>query len=103
MVTIEEFLVWIVVGMLAGSLAGLVVKRRKEGFGRLVNLGVGMAGALIGGVLFNILKIDLGLANIVISVEDLVSAFLGSLVFLGLVVVIRKWLANRKDPMDDYE
>ena len=74
MVTIEEFLVWI-----------------------------GMAGALIGGALFNILKIDLGLANIVIRAEDLVSAFLGSLVFLGLFVVIRKWLANRENQTDEYE
>ena len=100
MVTLEEFLVWIVIGVLAGSLAGLVVKRRKAGFGRLANLGIGMAGALIGGVLFNILKIDLGLANIVISAEDLVSAFLGSLVFLGLVAGVRKWLANREDQED---
>ena len=103
MVTIEEFLVWIVVGMLAGSLAGLGVKRRKAGFGRLTNLGIGMVGALIGGILFNILKIDLGLANIVISAEDLVSAFLGSLVFLGLVAVTRSWLANRKSEIDEHE
>lgn len=103
MVTVEEFLVWIVIGLLAGSLAGLVVTRRKAGFGRLANLGIGMAGALIGGVLFNILKIDLGLANIVISAEDLVSAFLGSLVFLGLVMLTRRWLANRKTQVDEFE
>lgn len=31
-VTFSELVVWLVVGMLAGSLTGLVVKRRKERF-----------------------------------------------------------------------
>jgi uncharacterized membrane protein YeaQ/YmgE (transglycosylase-associated protein family) len=80
-VTMTELAVWIVVGALAGSLAGMVVMRRKEGFGRWVNLGVGLAGALIGGFLFDILNIDLGLADISISLGDVVAAFVGALIF----------------------
>lgn len=89
--TIVKLIVWILVGMLAGSLTGLVVTGKKKGFGKLANLGIGMAGALIGGFLFNILKIDLGLANISISLQDLVAAFVGSLVFLGLLGLGRRW------------
>ena len=73
--TLVEVVVWIIVGMLAGSLTGLAVKRKREGFGRLVNLGIGMTGALIGGFLFDFLKIDLGMANISVSLQDIVAAF----------------------------
>ena len=97
-VTVIELVVWLVVGMLAGSLTGLVVKRRKEGFGKFTNLGVGLAGALIGGFIFDLLRIDLGLANISISVEDIASAFIGSLLFLAVFFYSRRrFLARKSD------
>ena len=96
-VTVVELVVWLIVGMLAGSLTGLVVTRKKDGFGRFANLGVGLAGALIGGFLFDILKIDLGLANISISLQDLVSAFVGSLLFLVAFVYGRRWYRERSN------
>ena len=89
-VTIVELFVWLIVGLLAGSLAGLVVTRKKEGFGRYANIGVGLAGALIGGFLFDLLRIDLGLANITISVADIVAAFVGSLLFLAVLYFVRR-------------
>ncbi len=85
-VTLGELVVWLIVGLLAGSFAGLVVKRRKEGFGRYANLGIGLAGALIGGFLFDVLRIDLGLANISISLQDVVASFVGSLLFLAALL-----------------
>jgi len=33
--TIGELIVWLVVGALAGSATGMLVKRQREGFGRL--------------------------------------------------------------------
>ena len=80
--TIGELIVWLIVGALAGSLAGMMVTFKKEGFGRWTNLGLGLGGAVIGGVIFNTLNIDLGLGNLTVSFEDLVSAFLGSLILL---------------------
>lgn len=88
--TLSQALVWIVVGGLAGSLAAMMVKRQRSGFGRLTNLGIGMAGALIGGTLFRLFEIDLGLGEIAITLEDLVAAFLGSLLFLGAVWLIQR-------------
>jgi uncharacterized membrane protein YeaQ/YmgE (transglycosylase-associated protein family) len=82
-ITLADLLVWMIVGMIAGSLAGAAVKRAKEGFGRYVNLGIGLIGALIGGFLFDLLRIDFGLANVAISLKDIVSAFVGSLLFLA--------------------
>ena len=89
-VTIDELVVWLIVGVLAGSFAGLVVTKRKEGFGREANLGIGLAGALIGGFLFDVLRLDLGLANISVSLQDVVAAFVGSLLFLAALFYGRR-------------
>lgn len=89
-----KLVVWIVVGALAGSLVGLLVKRKKEGFGRFTNVGIGMVGALIGGFIIYILPLDFGLANITISLQDLVAAFLGSLIFLAIISLVKR--QNRK-------
>jgi uncharacterized membrane protein YeaQ/YmgE (transglycosylase-associated protein family) len=93
----DEVIAWLIVGALAGSLAGMIVKRQRAGFGHLTNLAIGLIGALIGGFLFKLLRINLGLIGaITITSEEVVDAFVGSLVFLGLVWAIRKWWASRK-------
>ncbi len=62
-ITIDQIIVWLIVGALAGSFTGMVVKRAKEGFGRFTNLGIGLIGALIGGSIFRAFNIDLGLGG----------------------------------------
>ena len=47
MPSVDQFIVWIVVGLLGGSLAGLLVTWDRAGFGFLRNLGVGLVGGLI--------------------------------------------------------
>jgi uncharacterized membrane protein YeaQ/YmgE (transglycosylase-associated protein family) len=81
-VSLDQLIVWFIVGAIAGSLAGLVVKRNKRGFGWLANLGIGLVGALVGGLLFRLLRIDLGLGVISVSLEDIVAAFVGAIVCL---------------------
>ena len=78
-VSIGEIIVWLIIGALAGTLAGRLVTFTKRGFGLWVNMGVGMLGALVGGFLFRLFHIDLGLGEIKITFEDLISAFVGSL------------------------
>ena len=89
-VTVSQIIVWLVVGALAGSLTGIVVKGTKKGFGPLTNLGIGLVGALIGGFIFRAFNIDLGLGDLSISFQELLAAFLGSLIFLCLVWLIHK-------------
>ena len=89
-ITIDQLIVWLLVGALAGSLVGMLVKRTKKGFGHVTNLGVGLVGALIGGFLFDLFNLNLGLGQIAISVKDLVAALIGSLIFLLIVFLIRK-------------
>jgi uncharacterized membrane protein YeaQ/YmgE (transglycosylase-associated protein family) len=89
-ITIGNVIGWLVAGILAGSLAGMLVKRSREGFGRFGNLVIGLLGGLIGGSLFQIFNISLGLENISVSLQDLIAAFIGSLIFLTIVWAIKK-------------
>jgi uncharacterized membrane protein YeaQ/YmgE (transglycosylase-associated protein family) len=87
---VTQVLVWLVIGGLVGSLVGMLVKRSKAGYGRRGNMVIGLFGALIGGSLFELFDIDLGLGNVSVSLEDLVAAFVGALIFLIVVKVIQK-------------
>lgn len=89
-ITWSNVIAWLIVGLLAGSLAGMLVRRQKAGYGKLGNLGIGLVGALIGGFLFRLFKIDLGLGDINISLEDLVAALIGAFVFLIILTLIRR-------------
>lgn len=90
-ISVVQVIVWLIVGTLAGNLTGILIKGRRKGFGQASNIAIGLVGALIGGSIFNLLGIDLGLGELAISFQDLVAAFLGSLVFLLAV-----WLARRR-------
>ena len=96
-ITPQELITWLFVGAVAGYAAGAVVKRKKKGFGTLTNLGIGLAGAVIGGVIFNVFNINLGLDQIQVSAQDLISALLGSFLFLAIVWTIRKVKQKKKN------
>jgi uncharacterized membrane protein YeaQ/YmgE (transglycosylase-associated protein family) len=96
--TISQFIVWLVVGSLAGTLVGRLVTLKKEGLGRWTNLGVGMIGALIGGLLFKLFRIDLHLGELKITFQDLLAAFLGSLLFVIIWWLVGKFRGRKKSP-----
>ncbi len=89
---LDDVIVWLIVGAVAGSLVGFIVRRKKEGYGRFTNIGIGLVGALIGGGIVRLFKIDLGLGNISVTIEDLIAAVLGSFLFLIVLWLIRKKL-----------
>jgi uncharacterized membrane protein YeaQ/YmgE (transglycosylase-associated protein family) len=92
----DEVIAWIIVGALAGSLAGMIVKRQRAGFGHVVNLAVGLIGAVIGGIVFKVLHLNLGIVgSITITSEEVVEAFLGALIFLAAIWLVRKTRATR--------
>ena len=73
----------------------------KRGFGLWVNMGVGMLGALVGGLIFRLLHIDLGLGEIKITFEDLISAFVGSVLCIIAWRLIRKNAGREKEHKSD--
>jgi len=91
-----EIIVWLIVGGLAGTFTGRLVTRKREGLGRWTNLGVGLIGALVGGFLFNVLRIDLGLGELKVTFEDLIAAVCGSLLFIVAWWLIGKYMPRKK-------
>lgn len=88
-ITWADLVVWVVIGLLAGSLAATIVTGKWAGLGRWSSLGVGLVGALIGGLIFSLFGIWPGLDAIAISLRDIVAAFVGSLIFLLVLWLIR--------------
>jgi uncharacterized membrane protein YeaQ/YmgE (transglycosylase-associated protein family) len=93
--TISKIIIWLIIGALAGTLAGRLVTFSKQGLGFWTNLGLGMLGAVVGGGLFWLLGINLGLGEIKITFEELISAFVGSLLCVGAWWLIRKRAAPK--------
>jgi uncharacterized membrane protein YeaQ/YmgE (transglycosylase-associated protein family) len=77
-VTLESLVVLILVGIVAGFLAGLVVMGRGRGW--FWNLIIGILGALIGGWLFSLLHIPLNLGAAIVN--QIVIAFVGAVILL---------------------
>ena len=95
--TLTQLIVWLIVGGLAGTFAGRLVTFQKKGLGFWTNLGIGMAGALIGGFISHVFNIGPVLAEIKITLRDLIAAFLGSLLFVVIWWLIRKYRSRKPD------
>jgi uncharacterized membrane protein YeaQ/YmgE (transglycosylase-associated protein family) len=78
-----SIIVWLIVGLIAGWLAGMAMGGR--GFGVLGNMVVGIVGALIGGFLASTF---LGLDVSGFNLPSILVAFLGSIVFLLILRLI---------------
>ncbi len=75
-------LAWIIVGLIAGWLAGLVM--RGGGYGVLGDIILGIVGGLIGGFLASAI---FGIANPVngINITSIIIAFLGAVILVAIV------------------
>lgn len=78
-----NLLLFLLIGLVAGWLAGQIMKGR--GFGVVGNLIVGVVGAFIGGFVFDALNIASG--GIVLS---LAAALLGAIILLWIVGLVKK-------------
>jgi uncharacterized membrane protein YeaQ/YmgE (transglycosylase-associated protein family) len=81
---LESLLVWILIGGIAGWLAGIIVKG--YGFGIVGNIVIGILGALIGGWLFGTLGILPGTG----IVGAIVGATIGAVALLLVISVVRR-------------
>ncbi|NKN38996.1 GlsB/YeaQ/YmgE family stress response membrane protein [Agrobacterium sp. a22-2] len=81
---IESLVIFLIIGAVAGWLAGLIVKG--YGFGLLGNIVVGIVGAFIAGLLFPRLGISLGAGY----AGAILSAALGAVILLLLLRLIRR-------------
>jgi uncharacterized membrane protein YeaQ/YmgE (transglycosylase-associated protein family) len=75
---------WLIIGAIAGWLAGVLVKG--GGFGLIVDIIVGIVGAFIGGWLAGVLHISLGSGWI----GSIITAVIGAVILLFLIRLIRR-------------
>ncbi len=83
--TLAQFVTWLIVGLLGGSAAGIVVVRQRKGFGFVTNSVLGIAGAIVGGLVFRLFSLFPNLDAVSISLRDVLAAFLGSLLVLAVL------------------
>ena len=78
-----NFLWFLIIGAVAGWLAGLIMKG--AGFGLIVNVLVGCVGAVLGGWLFGVLGFSSeGLLG------SLITALVGAIVLLYIISLVKK-------------
>ncbi len=81
---VESIVVWLVIGAVAGWLAGVIVKG--GGFGLIGDIVVGIIGAVIAGWLLPYLHINIG-SGIVASIID---AIIGAVILLVILRLIKR-------------
>ena len=81
---VQSFIIWIIVGAIAGWLAGMVVKG--GGFGLIGDIVVGIVGAIIAGWLLPQLGIVIGSG----FVAAIIDAFIGAVILLIILRLIKR-------------
>jgi len=81
---IQSIIIWIIVGAIAGWLAGMVVKG--GGFGLIGDIIVGIVGALIAGWLLPAIGFPIA-AGIVGAIID---AFIGAVILLLIIKLVKR-------------
>ncbi len=84
---IISILAWVIIGGIAGWLASKVMKTDASQ-GTIQDIVVGIVGAFVGGFVLNLLNV--ANASGEFSILSLVTAFVGSVVFLGVLKLIRR-------------
>src|SRR6202034_4856187 len=84
----ESIIVWLIVGAIAGWLAGMVVKG--GGFGLIGDIIVGIVGGIIAGWLLPQLGIVIGGG----IVGDVIDSFIGAVILLVIIRLIKRALSS---------
>jgi uncharacterized membrane protein YeaQ/YmgE (transglycosylase-associated protein family) len=82
---VDTVLVWILVGLVAGSLASRVTLG--HGLGLLGDLVTGVLGALLGGVLAQVFKVNFTITGHPI-ITEMVVAFVGAVILLFVLRIL---------------
>jgi uncharacterized membrane protein YeaQ/YmgE (transglycosylase-associated protein family) len=78
------FLAWIIVGLIAGWLAGQVMKG--GGYGVVVDIILGLLGGVLGGWIFERLGVATGRGMI----GSIIVAFIGAVILVGITRLLKR-------------
>ena len=82
----HSLLVWLIIGALAGWLAGLLVKG--SGYGVFIDILIGVLGACLGGWVAHVAGFSVGGG----FVASLVVATLGAVLLLVMLRMLKQWM-----------
>lgn len=88
--TIEDLIIWLVIGAVAGWLAGQIVKG--YGFGLVGNIVVGIIGALVAGWLLPVIGFAVG-GGIIAAI---INAVIGAVILLFVIGLFKKGSSDRQ-------
>ncbi len=78
-----DLIYWIVVGLIAGWLAGKVMKG--AGYGVLIDIILGILGAIVGGWVFGLLQLHAGG-----PIGSIIVAFVGAVILVWITRLVKK-------------
>ena len=84
--TLETLIIWLIVGGVAGFLAGLIVKG--YGLGIIGNIVVGIVGAVLAGWLLPMLGVSFSVVNPLVT--SIIYATIGAVILLVLIGLVRR-------------
>ena len=84
MFSITSIIIWLIVGAVAGWLAGQIMRGR--GFGLVGNIIVGIVGAVVGGYILSALGISLGSG----IVSAIIGAVIGAVILLFIIGLVKR-------------
>ena len=81
------FIIWIIVGALAGWIASTIMKTDAQ-MGALANIVVGIIGAFIGGWVVSLFGIDVTTGAL--NIPSIITAILGACILLAILKAVRR-------------
>lgn len=85
----EQLVTWLIIGLIAGFLASILVRGRR--LGTVTSIIIGLVGAIIGGLLFTLLGLQVSPAlagGITLRYIDIIIAFIGAVIVLILASTV---------------
>lgn len=85
----DEIVAWVIMGVLAGALAGMFTSLKSSGAGKVGRLLLGLAGAFLGGMVVRVAQINFDWGPVLIRYEELLFSLLGAVLLLVLARLFR--------------
>jgi uncharacterized membrane protein YeaQ/YmgE (transglycosylase-associated protein family) len=87
--TRDEVVAWVIMGVLVGAVAGMFTSLKTSGAGRLGRLVLGLAGALLGGTIVHVARLDFGWGPVLVRYEELLFSLAGAVLLIIVARLIR--------------
>jgi uncharacterized membrane protein YeaQ/YmgE (transglycosylase-associated protein family) len=92
----DEIIAWILIGVMVGSVAGMMTSLKSTRAGKAGRLLLGLAGAFVGGMIVRMAGIDYGWGAVVLGYEEVLYSLAAAVVFVIAGRLIRAAMKKKK-------